>query len=478
MPRVEVDPESYVGAADIFGETIAPALTSAAFDLSSGLGGCSAMAGTDPGGEKWAHAYDQAADGVTGMAQDVINGCYQLAALLQMTGFNHDKANGASTVGGPGTRPAPSAYAGDSVVLATPPSAAGGSGDEPEGWHLIADLVGYVWPNGHQDLLRKAGSAWLTAASAISDAGDGVSEATAQIALVQSPEVGDATRACTEMRGHIGDLSSACTTLGNACNEYAKHLDDAHHQVINMLVSLVEETAAMAAAGGLLTVVTAGISDAAAAGAIAARCAAVAAEVGGVLGDLIEAAGVVAQTVVNALARVVEVARDLKVLLGAKLSEATAAVVSKVPGISKAAEDVGTAALEGDAEIAGYDFTTEPDTAFFWSGRTEGVGGAEVAGQYASDGGGTTLEQLMEKRGITLPEWNADDPKVVAAWQQASAAYADGAQGTVRAVVGAQLRPGNVWETAELPALESNPAVTKIIQIDPKTGVQTQVWPK
>ena len=53
--------------------------------------------------------------------------------------------------------------------------------------------------------------------------------------------------------------------------------------------------------------------------------------------------------------------------------------------------------------------------------------------------------------------------------QDISAEYASGVSGTVRAVLGQSLRPGNVWETAELPALMKNPSVDKIITIDPVT---------
>ena len=39
---------------------------------------------------------------------------------------------------------------------------------------------------------------------------------------------------------------------------------------------------------------------------------------------------------------------------------------------------------------------TRPNTAFFWSGRTNGIGGASVAGEFAAAENGTTLEQLIE----------------------------------------------------------------------------------
>lgn len=75
-----------------------------------------------------------------------------------------------------------------------------------------------------------------------------------------------------------------------------------------------------------------------------------------------------------------------------------------------------------------------------------------------------------------MPAWDASNPTVVKAWQQISAQYASGASGTVRAVIGANLRPGNVWETAELPALMNNPNVTKIITIDPATGASKVIF--
>ena len=41
---------------------------------------------------------------------------------------------------------------------------------------------------------------------------------------------------------------------------------------------------------------------------------------------------------------------------------------------------------------------TEPDTAFFWSGRTDGIGGAENVANIAKSRGGVTLESTIEKQ--------------------------------------------------------------------------------
>lgn len=119
---------------------------------------------------------------------------------------------------------------------------------------------------------------------------------------------------------------------------------------------------------------------------------------------------------------------------------------------------------------------TKSDTAFFWSGRTGTLGGQDVAAQIAQQNGGTTLEMLIAQKGIKMPAWDSSNPAVVKAWQQISAQYASGASGTVRAVIGENLRPLNVWETAELPALINNSNVTKIITIDPATGASKVIF--
>jgi hypothetical protein len=122
------------------------------------------------------------------------------------------------------------------------------------------------------------------------------------------------------------------------------------------------------------------------------------------------------------------------------------------------------------------DFTTSPNTAYFWSGL--GRGGEDIAADWVRDNapaGSTTLEMLMKDRGIILPPWDGT-PAVTAIWEDASAAYAAGAKGVVKAVIGPNMRAGSIWRTVELDALKNNPAVTKIIEIDVTTGKETVVF--
>lgn len=119
---------------------------------------------------------------------------------------------------------------------------------------------------------------------------------------------------------------------------------------------------------------------------------------------------------------------------------------------------------------------TKPNEAFFWSGRTNGIGGQDIALSIAKNKGGITLEGLISRNKIKMPEWNPNDAVAVKAWEDVSAAYANQVSGEVRAVIGRDLRPGNIWENVELPRLKENPNVTKITTIDPETGLETIVF--
>lgn len=112
---------------------------------------------------------------------------------------------------------------------------------------------------------------------------------------------------------------------------------------------------------------------------------------------------------------------------------------------------------------------TNANQAYFWSGL--GDAGADTALKIANSNGGVTLEKLIAERGISMPSF-ADDPQ---AWAALSKEYAQSASGTVRAVLGPEVRAGSIWQTVELPALLRNPNVTRIITVNPTTGAETTI---
>ncbi|WKG05766.1 hypothetical protein [Mycolicibacterium sp. HK-90] len=129
--------------------------------------------------------------------------------------------------------------------------------------------------------------------------------------------------------------------------------------------------------------------------------------------------------------------------------------------------------------------TTPPDGATFWSGRNGdgiiGIGPISAGGNGAAEliaGGNsaTTLEGLLDANGIQPPKWSPTDVYADNWWSAVSQIYAENASGEVHAVVGSNLRPGNVWENVELPRLMENPNVTKVIVIDPDTGIHTTIF--
>jgi hypothetical protein len=119
---------------------------------------------------------------------------------------------------------------------------------------------------------------------------------------------------------------------------------------------------------------------------------------------------------------------------------------------------------------------TESNTAYFWSGNSNGIGGKDFAMNHAAKNSGTTLESLMKNQGIEMPTWDISAPNSIKAWEDASARYAGQASGEVHALIGTTQRQNSVWRTIELPTLMDNTNVSKIILIDPETLKQTIIF--
>jgi hypothetical protein len=143
-----------------------------------------------------------------------------------------------------------------------------------------------------------------------------------------------------------------------------------------------------------------------------------------------------------------------------------------------AAVDFGTVAANDAIRAGGGvgppSFSAGPNKSYFWSGL--GPGGARTATTIAHGGGGMTLEMFIETRGIQMPVWDSTNSASIKAWEDVSRIYASSASGEVRVVLGNNLRPGNIWQSVELPALSANPSVTRIIEVNPITKTETVLW--
>jgi hypothetical protein len=67
------------------------------------------------------------------------------------------------------------------------------------------------------------------------------------------------------------------------------------------------------------------------------------------------------------------------------------------------------------------------------------------AARAATGRGGNTLETMIESKDIQVPECDINNPASIKAWEDVSAAYANQVSGEVKAVIGSQLRDGNIW---------------------------------
>ncbi|WP_197093392.1 ALF repeat-containing protein [Nonomuraea sp. SBT364] len=130
------------------------------------------------------------------------------------------------------------------------------------------------------------------------------------------------------------------------------------------------------------------------------------------------------------------------------------------------------------------EYSSVKNTAYFWSGRTEiepdkyRYAGPDEAGELARNNDGTTLERLMDSRGIPQASgrpgdwdpaempWDEIQQQVNDAWDRISLAYARGASGEVKVILGRDVREQSVWMRQECKELLRNPNVTKITAID------------
>ncbi len=221
-------------------------------DLGKALADSGGMAGSDKAAKAFSDAYDPAAGGVEGSsgAMEAGASCADAAAVfsnLLRAGhenwLNADTPNGPK--GGQGGPVPPEITTGTVISL---PRAYGGDSGSPGWWSAIAAYVqGEVWPNGHQDKLRAAATAWKNAASQLPTAAKHLTAAVDDLQTQHAPEITEATSAINDLKGQLTTLGEQFTALGQACDDYAQQIDDAHHNILSELMSLLGWTVAIEA---------------------------------------------------------------------------------------------------------------------------------------------------------------------------------------------------------------------------------------
>ncbi|WP_067470524.1 WXG100-like domain-containing protein [Nocardia amamiensis] len=261
------------------------------------LGGYAGMGGTDNAGTTWVKAYDEAAGTAVQTSAKLISACARTSDLLAAGAYNHASGEAASNPATVAPPPLP-ALGFEPCLALYVPSASGASGPEPFGWVLIKAVSGLMWPDGDQHQLRAAKTVWHSAADALVNAGGPISTAVGMLENQQSPEIPSAITTCSEMGVNLDQVAAGFRVLGNACEEYAQHLDDAHHEILNELRKMLIETAATEAALQVAAPFTGGLSELGNAG-ILARIGVYATRIGAVITRLVSKVATIAARVTS-----------------------------------------------------------------------------------------------------------------------------------------------------------------------------------
>ncbi len=285
MTVLDVRPVGYALAARTVGGEIAGDTVMIAENLGYDLAGCYGMAGRDDVGARWGTSYDAAAAAAQSATQDAANAMFCVAALLEQTGINYAGAE-AACIPWETAAQSQARWASSAAPLPAPlPSAVGAGLPEPSGWSLLQHAIGRVWPDGHQDLLRHAANAWRSAARTLEAIAPDLDRAIDEVAAQRAPEVDDAVAVMRSAQSHFLALGQRYRALAAACDDFAHRLDQAHSAILHECVEFIDITVAAEAAGGLLSVVTVGLSEVAANSAVVAA----AYRIGRTIADLIDA---------------------------------------------------------------------------------------------------------------------------------------------------------------------------------------------
>jgi hypothetical protein len=156
---------------------------------------------------------------------------------------------------------------------------------------------------------------------------------------------------CSAVAGRLRELGDVHDAIGSSCEELAGHIDDLHASVLGELRSLVEWSAGIEAAGGLLSIVTAGVAEVPAQAAEAVRITRTATVVAGVISRFLDAARSLAASVGVLSERAGGLGARLRALLDVPLLEPVVVGVGPMRVLHEAKEVRAAARLANNGEL-------------------------------------------------------------------------------------------------------------------------------
>ncbi|MBP0458112.1 WXG100-like domain-containing protein [Streptomyces montanisoli] len=208
-------------------------LDTIATTLNTALQNAAGMAGNDSYGHKFGAKYDPAAKALFHTLSAAVRAVGQASSALVTTANNYLKADHYSNPkhgkSAPALYPPPPVFT--DVMYPDPDSAIGaGSSSMPS-------VLAKYWPNGHQDRLRDAATAYRTASTALHTLGHSLHQ---QVMTLTDNNSDDSVHAMAAFWAKIwqdgagaknAPLSAAreaCDKLAAACDKFAHAIDEAH----------------------------------------------------------------------------------------------------------------------------------------------------------------------------------------------------------------------------------------------------------
>ena len=260
MRVLRIDTDRYVEAAT-HAATAGRGLAEAVQSTYAVLARTGGMAGWDAMGTEWAGAYDPA-------ARDVLEACRALALAssdtaraLTFSAGNYISAEHVASMGVASfITPTLPSWVSDTAAPFLPSAAEVKDGLlPPEGWDVVAGLVGVLWPAGDPALLRDAASTWNSLASGI----DGEIDGPTQQAVMSLEDLMAADITLFEERS--AEISACGSTIARhsrdiavSCEALATAIESAHEELAHEARLFVAEFIALAAITAIASFVTLG----------------------------------------------------------------------------------------------------------------------------------------------------------------------------------------------------------------------------
>ncbi|WP_147430124.1 TNT domain-containing protein [Frondihabitans australicus] len=220
----------------------------------------------------------------------------------------------------------------------------------------MANFVGDLWPDGDTGALRRSASAWHSLADELAAVhGGDVPRILQALDTTRTPELPAIRSTVERVASGASALAESASALATGCRDLADRIEHVHRQAEGVLQELLEQVGATALVGVGLTIVTAGLSDAAAGLAAGGEVAAAVARILGFIADFGAEASRLVGTVAGSAGRIAEAAR-----LSSTVTVRIVTIVGDtvVTGAGGAATNVGVSLVTdpgGDLESAAVD---------------------------------------------------------------------------------------------------------------------------